>query len=144
MFEALNQQTSGIDERVPPEQAEALRAEMAQHGKDLQEAHEEIRSALEAFTQGKPVKLLDAEKAAHFERLKALEKASLEAFEARLARQPKLPPPPKIDLLDGHTLGKILLTRLSLVRSRSGPTAPLIDETGFRWESSEEWERLGM
>lgn len=45
---------------------------------------------------------------------------------------------------DGHTLGKLLLVELDLVRHKDSVVRDsLTDEGDFRWESSNEWNSLG-
>ena len=144
-YESLKQLMSGMDERVPTAQADELRHQVAGLQSHLEATKDHIQKALDAIAEAKSPPPPSPEIAARLKGLETLKQATQKGLEADLAMLPKLPPTPKIDLLDGHTLGKILLVRLGLVQDRStAAPKPIVDDAGFRWESSEEWERLGM
>ena len=140
LMESLDRAQGDVEARLPADQVDDVRAKFARLRQGLGAAANQLRAAT-ADEEEQAATL--APLASGEERLKQL-RAETAAFLASRSHAP--PPPPQVELLDGHTLAKWLLLELGLVAPPSKQAEPhsLMDEGGFLWESSHEWNSLGM
>jgi lysophospholipase L1-like esterase len=145
--DALNNAEASLQSRLSAEQAEPVLEKFSAMRQQLREMQQKVTSLLEQSAGQQQRPLWDEATAAKLETMRKNRSGLQERFDALNARLPKLPPLEDVPLLDGHTLGKQLLVELQLVRrpQQEQPKRPAhVDETGFRWESSNEWDAFGI